>query len=112
MTGGVFVCHPGDFTPHELVVVSDHSIVAGIERVSLDTERYWVLTDGLCDVHATVTFPAEAPWDRAVTFPAVWTRSWGSGRVFVSTVGHRLSDLDVPEIRRITERGLRWATRV
>ena len=43
--------------------------------------------------------------------PAVWTRQWGSGRVFVSTIGHKLEDLDLPEVRTLTERGLLWAAR-
>lgn len=113
MTGAVFVCHPGDFVAHDLVVTSDHPIVAGIDRIALHTERYWLLADPASDVHATVTFPVrpEAPWARPVTHPAIWTRTWGSGRIFISTVGHHLPDLDVPEIRAITERGLRWATR-
>jgi type 1 glutamine amidotransferase len=113
MTGGWFVCHPGNFVPHELTVVADHPIVAGITTVALNTERYWVLTDPLNDVLATITFPPEQgePWGRPVTHPAVWTRHWGSGRVFVSTVGHHLPDLDIPEIRRLTERGLLWAAR-
>lgn len=116
MTGGWFVCHPGDFVPHELVVRperADHPIVAGIDRIALNTERYWVLADELSDVLATITFPAEpdSPWREPVTHPAVWTRQWGAGRIFVSTVGHHLPDLDIPEIRTLTERGLRWATR-
>lgn len=113
MTGGAFLCHPGDFVSHELVTTSDHPIVDGIDRVSLNTERYWVLSDAANDVHATISFPIESgePWARPVTHPAVWTRSWGSGRVFVSTVGHQLPDLEVPAIRTIMERGLAWATR-
>ena len=113
MTGGWFVCHPGNFVPHELTVVKDHPIVAGISTVALDTERYWVLTDPLNEVLATITFPPEAgePWGEPVTHPAVWTRRWGQGRVFVSTVGHHLPDLDIPEIRALTERGLLWAAR-
>jgi hypothetical protein len=47
----------------------------------------------------------------AMVFPAVWTRQWRSGRVFVSTIGHSPSDLDVPEVRTLTERGLLWASR-
>jgi type 1 glutamine amidotransferase len=113
MTGGWFVCHPGNFVPHELTVVKDHPIVAGISTVPLDTERYWVLTDPLNEVLATITFPPEdgEPWGRAVTHPAVWTRLWGQGRIFVSTVGHHPPDLDIPEIRTLTERGLLWAAR-
>lgn len=113
MTGGWFVCHPGSFVPHRLTVVKDHPIVAGLSTVELDTERYWVLTDQLNDVLATITFPVEdgAPWREPVTHPAVWTRQWGQGRIFVSTVGHHLPDLDVPEIRLLTERGMLWAAR-
>jgi hypothetical protein len=125
LTGGRFVYHPPGFVAHELTAVPGaerHPIMAGVTAVRLDTEKYWVLTDPLCDVLATVTFPPDqpgdaedggdgTPWRREVTVPAVWTREWGSGRVFVSTVGHRLADLDVPEIRGITERGLMWAAR-
>jgi type 1 glutamine amidotransferase len=124
LTGGRFVYHPPGFVAHELTVVPGrerHPIMAGIGTVRLVTEKYWVLTDPLCDVLATVTFPPDHPgddphgdttaWRREVTVPAVWTRQWGTGRVFVSTVGHRPEDLDVPEIRTLTGRGLLWAAR-
>jgi type 1 glutamine amidotransferase len=116
LTGGVFVHHPEGFVEHTLSVVparAGHEIVAGIGEVALRTEKYWVLTDPYIDVLATVTYdPAQdTPWREAVTLPAVWTRRWGAGRVFVSTVGHKLDDLAVPEIRAITERGLLWAAR-
>ena len=123
LTGGVFVHHPDDFVAHTLSVVPEragHEIVAGIDEVSLHTEKYWVLTDPYIDVLATVTFPPDdpadspggpTPWREPVTLPAVWTRQWGAGRVFVSTVGHKLDDLAVPQIRAITERGLLWAAR-
>lgn len=120
LTGGVFVHHPDGFVDHELTVVpqrAGHPIVAGIGTVRLHTEKYWVLTDPLNDVLATVTFDVEAqapgttPWSVPVTLPAVWTRHWGAGRVFVSTVGHRLADLEVPDIMAITQRGLLWAVR-
>ncbi len=112
MCGGWFVCHPGSFVRHTLTVTRpDHPIVAGLSTVELDTERYWVLSDQLNEVLATITFPVEEgePWPEPVTHPAVWTRQWGEGRIFVSTVGHHLPDLDVPEIRTLTERGLLWA---
>jgi type 1 glutamine amidotransferase len=114
LTGGLFVHHPDGFVDHELTVVADHPIVAGITTVRVHTEKYWVLTDPLDDVLATVTHDAQttSPWRRPVTLPAVWTRQWGAGRVFVSTVGHKLDDLDVPEIRTLTERGLLWAAKV
>jgi type 1 glutamine amidotransferase len=110
LTGGWFVCHPDGFVPHTLTVTRpDHPITAGLGTVELNTERYWLLSDAHNDVLATITFPAQEPWGEPVTHPAVWTRTWGSGRVFVSTVGHHLPDLDVPEIRALTGRGLLWA---
>jgi hypothetical protein len=120
LTGGRFVHHPAGLVEHELAVApgrEHHPIMAGIGTVRLHTEKYWVLTDPLCDVLGTVTFPPAGepgqpdatPWRREVTVPAVWTRQWGVGRVFVSTIGHRVADLDLPPVRTITERGLRWA---
>jgi type 1 glutamine amidotransferase len=113
LTGGQFTCHPGNFIDYDLEVRperADHEIVAGITSVSLHTEQYWVLTDGMNDVLATTTLRPGPNWP-AVTVPAVWTRRWGAGRVFVCTVGHHLPDLEVPEIRTIIERGMVWASR-
>jgi type 1 glutamine amidotransferase len=72
-----------------------------------------VLADALNDVLVTTTFAVttETPWREPVTCPAVWTRRWGSGKVFVSTMGHKLEDLDLPQVRTLTERGLLWASR-
>lgn len=116
LTGGQFMEHPGGFVDYEVAVVperADHPIVAGIDRVALHTEQYWVLSDGLNDVLATTRFEPrdDTDWRAPVAVPAVWTRRWGAGRVFVCTVGHRLEDLAVPEIRTIVERGLLWASR-
>jgi type 1 glutamine amidotransferase len=113
LTGGQFTCHPGDFIDYELEVRAeraDHEIVTGISTVALHTEQYWVLTDDMNDVLATTTLGPGPNW-AGVTVPAVWTRRWGDGRVFVCTVGHHLPDLEVPEIRSIIERGMLWASR-
>jgi type 1 glutamine amidotransferase len=116
LTGGQWAAHPGGFVEYEVVVVpdkADHEIVAGLDRWELDTEQYWVLTDALNDVLATTTFGVtdDTPWRDELTCPAVWTRQWGQGRVFVSTIGHKLDDLDHPDVRTLTERGLLWASR-
>ncbi len=116
LTGGQWAAHPGGFVEYEAVVVgerADHPIVSGLDRWQLDTEQYWVLTDALNDVLATTTFPVgpDTPWREELTCPAVWTRQWGKGRVFVSTIGHKLEDLDIPDIRTMTQRGLLWASR-
>jgi uncharacterized protein len=116
LTGGQWAAHPGGFVDYEVEVVPQrrgHEIVEGLDRWKHHTEQYWCLTDDLNDVLATSTFEAtpETPWRERLVVPAVWTRVWGQGRVFVSTIGHKLEDLDVPEVRTLTERGLLWAAR-
>jgi type 1 glutamine amidotransferase len=117
LTGGQWAAHPGGFVEYDVEVLpgkADHELVAGLnQRWSLNTEQYWVLTDELNDVLATTTFGvrADTVWREPLTSPAVWTRQWGNGKVFVSTIGHKLEDLDHPDVRTLTERGLLWASR-
>ncbi len=117
LTGGQFATHPGGVRDHEVEVVparADHPIVAGIApRWDQHTEQYWSLTDGLNDVLVMSRFQPgpDTPWRQELIAPAVWTRIWGEGRVFVSTIGHFPTDLDVPPVRTLTERGLLWAAR-
>ncbi|NUT53654.1 MAG: ThuA domain-containing protein [Saccharothrix sp.] len=109
LVGGQFVAHPGDFVDHQVNITSTHPIVTDLSGFTVHTEQYWVLTDNLNDVHATTTFPATDPWHAPLTVPAVWTRRWGAGRVFACTIGHHPTDLDLPPIRTIVERGLLWS---
>lgn len=130
LMGGQFACHPpkepdqldpdggaaNNFLPYRVNIVAgsaDHPIVAGLEDFDLVTEQYWVLTDDLLDVLATTTLAARDcdPWHRPVTSPAIWTRQWGDGRIFVATPGHSLDVLDHPSVRTVIERGLLWASR-
>lgn len=114
LTGGTFVMHPPGYLEHDYHLVperSGHPVVAGLDDFTVHSEQYWVLTDPHIDVLATTTFPPDELHDEPVTVPAVWTRAWGRGRVFVSTIGHKPDDFDVPEVRTLTERGLLWASR-
>jgi type 1 glutamine amidotransferase len=72
-----------------------------------------VLHDDYLDVLATTTQAVRPwdPWHRPVTSPAIWTRLWGKGRIFVSTPGHNVGTLQDSKVRMITERGLLWAAR-
>lgn len=122
LVGAQFTCHPpregadGELTnyvKYRVDITSDHEIVAGIESFELTTEEYWVLSDDYNDVLATTTHAVHEgdPWHRPVTCPAVWTRNWGQGRIFVATPGHSLDILDDPNVRTIIERGMLWASR-
>ncbi|MEV7341085.1 ThuA domain-containing protein [Streptomyces sp. NPDC093544] len=114
LTGGQFLMHPPGFHDHDVHLVperADHPVVRGLSDFRVHTEQYWLSTDPLIDVLATTTFEPDEERDRTVVMPAVWTRNCGAGRVFVSAVGHKPDDFDVPEVRTLTERGLLWASR-
>ena len=128
LVGGQFACHPGrapeertgeqsdNYVPHRVEITAEgaaHPVTAGLADFDLVTEQYWVLSDDYVDVLATTTQAVRPwdPWHRPVTSPAVWTRRWGRGRVFVCTPGHRTEVLEHPSVRTIVERGLLWASR-
>jgi type 1 glutamine amidotransferase len=114
LTGGQFLMHPPGFHDHEVRLVperAEHPVVAGLGDFRVHTEQYWVATDPLVDVLATTTFEPDEVLAGTAVMPAVWTRNWGAGRVFVNTIGHKPDDFDVPEVRTLTERGLLWASR-
>jgi type 1 glutamine amidotransferase len=114
LTGGQFLMHPPGFLDHTVHLVPEragHPVIAGLTDFAVHTEQYWVATDPDIDVLATTTFPADERRRHPVVMPTVWTRTRGAGRVFVSAIGHKADDFDVPEVRTLTERGLLWAAR-
>ncbi|MFC4243233.1 ThuA domain-containing protein [Gryllotalpicola reticulitermitis] len=101
------------YTVHITELGKTHPITQGIEDFDLVTEQYWVLSDEYNDVLATTTQAVRSwdAWNRPVTAPAIWTRQWGKGRIFVSAPGHKLDVVEEPHVRTIIERGLLWAAR-
>jgi type 1 glutamine amidotransferase len=90
---------------------NDHPVINGLSDFEARSERYWPLSDPLVDVLATVTFDGDENRPVVSSVPAVWTRTWGRGRVFASVFGHGPDDFDTPQVRALTERGLLWASR-
>jgi type 1 glutamine amidotransferase len=128
MMGGQFANHPGkepsecigeqsdNYLPHTINMTAlgkSHEITRGIEDFQLTTEQYWVLHDDYLNVLATTTQKVRPwdPWNREVTSPAIWTRYWGKGKIFVITCGHNLEIVLDPNVKTIIERGLLWASR-
>jgi type 1 glutamine amidotransferase len=128
LIGGQFACHPGkhpaertgqqsdNYVPYQINILpsaADHPITRGIADFTLVTEQYWVLFDTYIDILATTTQAVREwdPWTRPVVSPAIWTRQWGKGKIFVCTPGHRVEILENPSVRTIVERGMLWASR-
>jgi type 1 glutamine amidotransferase len=113
MAGGQFVAHPGGIVEYEVNIVDrEDPITAGLEDFRVRTEQYYLHVDPLNEVLATTTFAGEhAPWIEGAVVPVVWKKRWGAGRVFYCSLGHVAADFDVPEVRKIVERGMLWASR-
>src|SRR6476646_4453545 len=129
LIGAQFACHPGKdpatitgdgpennyvpYTVNLLPAAADHPITRGLADFDLVTEQYWVLWDRYLDVLATTTQKVRLwdAWHREITSPAIWTRRWGKGRIFVCTPGHSLDVLVHPTVHTVIERGLLWAGR-
>ena len=118
--GGQFVTHPsrrpdlvrGDQVDNYLTyaieftaAAAEHPATAGLADFELTTEQYWVLTDEYNEVLAATTHPAPDwhPWHRPVTCPAVWTRRWGRGNIFVITPGHSIDVLEHPTVSTLVQ---------
>ena len=116
MTGGQFVHHPREFITYEVYAVADradHPVMAGIKPFTVTSEQYYLHMDPAVDVLAVTDYAEDpdAPELAGAIMPVTWTRQWGAGRVFVTAVGHRVADLEVPEVDEMIRRGMAWATR-
>jgi type 1 glutamine amidotransferase len=114
LVGGRFQLDPSESGRRRVRLAaehSDHPVISGLSDFEARSERYWPLSDPLIDVLATVTFDGDENRPGVASVPAVWTRTWGRGRVFASVFGHAPDDFDTPQVRALTERGLLWASR-
>ena len=116
MTGGQWVAHPGNDGTTYVVrpIRGSHPIVEGLDPFTVTTEQYYLHVDPANRVLAVTEFPvADGPHavNGRVDMPVVWTRAWGLGRVFYTSLGHHADVLAAEPSRTMMERGLLWATR-
>ncbi|MEG8278403.1 ThuA domain-containing protein [Streptomyces sp. AHA2] len=114
LVGGRFQLDPSETGRHRVRLAAehaDHPVIAGLHDFETDAVRYWPLNDPLIDVLAHIAFDGDENRRGASTVPAVWTRTWGRGRVFASTLGCRPDHFGASEVRALIERGLLWASR-
>jgi len=117
ITGGNWVSHPGADGIEYTVNITAHSnpIVAGIADFEVCSEHYYLHVDPAIEVLATTRFPApNVPYyhisNKPVDMPVVWTKAWGNGRVFYSSLGHVDNVFDnSPSAQEIMRRGMLWA---
>ena len=116
MTGGQWVAHPGGDGVTYAVRITDreHAITRGLKDFPVTSEQYYVHVDPANKVLATTRFPTvDGPHaaNGPVDVPVVWTRLWGKGRVFYSSLGHVEATARQKEVLDIQTRGMLWAAK-
>ncbi len=111
MAGGQWVAHPGGVIDYGVRITDKKDpVTMGLKDFKMHSEQYYMHVDPNMKVLATTEFSTEhADWIGGCTMPVVWKKMYGQGRVFYSSLGHVMSDFEVPEALEIQKRGIRWA---
>ncbi len=115
ITGGQWVSHPGgdgiDYTVN--INHGSSSITEGLEDFTVCSEHYYLHIDPSIEVLATTRFPLVHYYhisNKPVDMPVAWTKFWGNGRVFYTSLGHHDDVFDKsPNAQILMERGMVWA---
>ena len=117
ITGGQWVSHPGGDGVNYIVNINKGSspIVEGLDDFPVSSEHYYLHIDPAVEVLATTRFPVVNYChisNKPVDMPVAWTKFWGNGRVFYTSLGHHDDVFDKsPNAAVIMERGMLWAAR-
>jgi type 1 glutamine amidotransferase len=118
MTGGQWVAHPGNDGVRYTVKMgpTKSPITEGIKDFDVSSEQYYMHVDPAIKVLASTRFPtpgvdgSHVP-NGDVDMPVLWTKLYGKGRVFYSSLGHQASIVEAEPHLTIMRRGLNWAAR-
>lgn len=111
MVGGQWVAHPGGVIDYKVNIIDRKDpITKGLDDFKMHSEQYYMHVDPNVKVLATTTFNGDhAEWINGCVMPVAWKKYYAKGRVFYSSLGHVMTDFDVPEALEIEKRGIRWA---
>ena len=77
------------------------------------SEHYYLHVDPAIEVLAATRFPSVPYYhisNKPVDMPVAWTKFWGNGRVFYTSLGHHDDVFDrSPSAAVLMERGMVWA---
>ncbi|MGH7179158.1 MAG: ThuA domain-containing protein [Tepidisphaeraceae bacterium] len=116
MTGGQWVAHPGnDGTRYRVNICNrEHPITREIDDFDVISEQYYMHVDPALKVLATTHFPvADGPHvaNGPINMPVIWTKFYGGGRVFFSSLGHQAGIVESEPHLTMMRRGFCWAAK-
>lgn len=115
MTGGQWISHPGgDGVEYTVNICRGSSdIVEGLEDFKVKSEHYYLHVDPAIEVLATTRFPLISYYhisNKPVDMPVAWTKRWGNGRVFYTSLGHHDDVFEnSPSAEEMMRKGMIWA---
>jgi type 1 glutamine amidotransferase len=118
MTGGQWVAHPGNDGVKYTVKIGPNvsPVTEGIKDFDVASEQYYMHVDPAVKVLATTRFPTpgvDGPHvpNGSFEMPVLWTKFYGKGRVFYSSLGHQADIVQAEPHLTILRRGFNWAAR-
>lgn len=115
ITGGQWISHPGGDGVEYIVNICHGSspIIEGLEDFTVSSEHYYLHVDPSIEVLATTRFPLVSYYhisNKPVDMPVAWTKFWGNGRVFYTSLGHHDDVFEKnPNAQEMMLRGMLWA---
>ncbi|MDR2547618.1 MAG: ThuA domain-containing protein [Lachnospiraceae bacterium] len=116
ITGGQWISHPGGDGVEYMVNICHGSspITIGIDDFMVKSEHYYLHIDPAIEVLATTLFPhPDVPYyhvsNKPVAMPVAWTKYWGNGRVYYTSLGHHDDVFEGAEAALLMKRGMLWA---
>ncbi len=79
-----------------------HPVTAGLDDFTVNDEIYMSAWDPEIHVLASATWAERS-------HPMAWTKSYGQGRVFYTTLGHGPSTFQNPQVQKMLANAVRWA---
>lgn len=111
MTGGNWVSHPGgDGITYTVDIVDKaNPLMKNIKAFDVTSEQYYLHVDPAVKVLATTKFP-NIHWYHStngdVHMPVIWTKNWGHGRVYYTSLGHKANIVQLETVTELFNRGI------
>lgn len=102
LIGGAANWHPPGLTFTVHVERPEHAITQGITDFEVEDEIY------ISAYEPTIEILASAEW-QGRAHPMAWTKPYGQGRVFYTTLGHTKHTFERPSMQQLMAQGVRWA---
>ncbi|MEO2074891.1 MAG: ThuA domain-containing protein [Bacillus sp. (in: firmicutes)] len=107
MVGGQFVAHPGGQDVEYSVAIKDkeHVVTKGVNDFEMRSELYYMHIDPSIHILA-------ATRTNQIDMPVAWTKTYGKGRVFYCSIGHKPEDLMNKNCWTLVKNGILWASAI